>query len=103
MFTSWLSLAASQDRLDLTCVNKFPASTLCKFVDELPIPGVIDTSDGKLVDIGSYKIKQVCFSDAVYLRGLAQVQVYTVNRRCCCTVLSTSVSTSVSTSAYHPG
>ena len=56
---SWFSLAASQDPRDLACVNGFPARTLCKFVDKLPIPAVIDTSDGKLLDIGSYKIKQV--------------------------------------------
>ena len=56
---SWFRLAVSQDPRDLACVNGFPERTLCKFVDKLPIPAVIDTSDGKLLDIGSYKIKQV--------------------------------------------
>ena len=71
---SCVGLALCQDPLDLACVNKFPTKTLCKFVDELPIPAVIDTSDGKLLDMGSYKIKQVRGSGALsHGRGVQRI------------------------------
>lgn len=87
MCVSWCSLAASQDPLDLACVNGFPAKTLCKFVDALPIPAVIDTSDGKLLDIGSYKIKQVGVT-GVFACMCQGVHVYTAQYRRVCQIFS---------------
>lgn len=60
---SWFSLAASQDPLDMACVSEWPTHSLCKYVTPLTIPNTIDTSDGKLLDIGSYKIKQQMHRD----------------------------------------
>lgn len=41
---------------DSACVSAFP--TMCKFVNELPVPPEIDVSDGEVLTLGAYNIEQ---------------------------------------------